>query len=63
MLMLQREEVIDSASVVSDDNDFGVEKAMDDLRNVDPMVRMFAMGRLKRALANYQTDPKVDPFD
>jgi len=51
--MLQREEVIDSDSNVSDDQDFGMEAAMDAMKDNDPMKRMFGMGRLKRALQNY----------
>jgi len=54
--MLQREEVIDSNSNVSDDQDFGMEAAMDAMKDNDPMKRMFGMGRLKRALQNYCDD-------
>ena len=61
--MLQREEVIDSASNVSDDFDFGMEAAMDDMRAAEPMKRMFAMGRVKRALRNYEDDQELTGFD
>jgi len=38
--------------------------AMDAMKDEDPMARIFALGRAKRALKNYQNqDHKLSPFD
>lgn len=63
--MMQREEVIDSASQVSDDQDFAMANTMEHLKSTEPLKRMFAMGRIKRSLANYQDDDptNISSFD
>lgn len=63
LLQVQREEVIDSDSHVSEDHDFGMEYAMDDMKSEDPMRRMFALGRAKRALSNYDEKEELTAFD